>query len=77
AKLSLPNKYLSATADDAPETASERRFKQGLPEGTRLHATVDPLTGRRRGLRSAIKSLRERRRTRVGRSSQVVERRAA
>ncbi len=32
AKLSLPNKYLSATADDAPETASERRFKQGLPE---------------------------------------------
>ena len=77
AKLSLPDKYLSATADDAPETASERRFKQGLPEGTRLHATVDPLTGRRRGLRSAIKSLRERRRTRVGRSSQVVERRAA
>ena len=57
AKLSLPNKYLRATADDAPETASERRFKQGLPEGTRLQASIDPQTGRRRGLRSAIAGL--------------------
>ena len=61
AKLSLPNKYLRATADDAPETASERRFKQGLPEGTRLQASIDPQTGRRRGLRSAIAGLRGRR----------------
>ena len=61
AKLSLPNKYLRATADDAPETASERRFKQGLLEGTRLQASIDPQTGRRRGLRSAIAGLRGRR----------------
>ncbi|WAC56398.1 fatty acid desaturase family protein [Gordonia sp. SL306] len=60
AKLSLPNKYLKATVDDAPETASERRFKQGLPEGARLMASVDPETGRRRGLRSAIRTLRRR-----------------
>ncbi|MYR08850.1 acyl-CoA desaturase [Gordonia sp. SID5947] len=60
AKLSLPNKYLRATADDAPETASERRFKQGLPEGARLVAAIDPETGRRRGLRSAIRALRRR-----------------
>ncbi|NED61598.1 acyl-CoA desaturase, partial [Streptomyces sp. SID10244] len=46
--------------DDAPETASERRFKQGLPEGARLMASVDPETGRRRGLRSAIRTLRRR-----------------
>lgn len=61
AKLSLPDKYLSATADDAPETASERRFKEGLPEGVRLQATIDEETGARRGLRSAIASLRSRR----------------
>ena len=60
AKLSLPDKYLKATADDAPETASERRFKSDLPEGARLQASVDPTTGRRRGLRSAIASLRKR-----------------
>ncbi|MFT4043610.1 MAG: fatty acid desaturase [Gordonia sp. (in: high G+C Gram-positive bacteria)] len=62
AKLSLPNKYLKATADDAPETASERRFKADLPEGQRLQSTIDPLTGRRRGLRSALATLRRRRR---------------
>lgn len=60
AKLSLPDKYLKATADDAPETASERRFKSDLPEGARLQASVDPTTGRRRGLRTAIASLRRR-----------------
>ncbi|PHV65677.1 fatty acid desaturase family protein [Williamsia muralis] len=59
AKLSLPNKYLKATTDDAPETASERRFKSH-PE-QRLVAEIDPATGRRRGLRSAINSLRGRR----------------
>ena len=62
AKLSLPDKYLKATADDAPETASERRFKSDLPEGARLHAVLDPVSGRRRGLRTAIRSLRDRRR---------------
>ena len=48
-KMSLPNQLLSATADDAPETASERRF--------------GPQTsGRRGGLRTALMSLREERR---------------
>ena len=59
AKLSLPNKYLKATADDAPETASERRFKSD-PE-QRLVAAIDPATGKRSGLRSAIKGLRRKR----------------
>lgn len=47
AKLSLPNKYLRRTADDAPETASERMF------GGNAVATIDPVSGRRRGLRTA------------------------
>ena len=59
AKLSLPNKYLKGTVDDAPETASERRFKTD-PE-QRLAATIDPATGRRTGLRTAIGKLRRRR----------------
>jgi fatty acid desaturase len=42
AKLSLPNKYLKATADDAPETASERKF------GGKTTATIDPVSARRR-----------------------------
>ena len=62
AKLSLPNKYLKATADDAPETASELRFKTD-PE-QHLHAVVDPRTGRRRGLKSAMDNLKARRRNR-------------
>ncbi|WP_280424256.1 fatty acid desaturase family protein [Nocardia carnea] len=53
-KLSLPNKYLRHTADDAPETASERRFNG------RAVATVDPVTGKRRGLRTAIAEGRRR-----------------
>ena len=59
AKLSLPNKYLKGTVDDAPETASERRFKTD-PE-QRLAATIDPRTGRRKGLRTAMVTLRRRR----------------
>ncbi|PBC52770.1 acyl-CoA desaturase [Rhodococcus sp. ACS1] len=55
AKLSLPNKYLKATTDDAPETASERKF------GGNTTATIDPVTGRRQGLSSAIKRTRKRR----------------
>ncbi|MGV9411933.1 fatty acid desaturase family protein [Nocardia sp. NPDC003693] len=45
-KLSLPNKYLSRTTDDAPETKSEKAFG-GV-------ATIDPATGRRSGLRTAL-----------------------
>jgi NADPH-dependent stearoyl-CoA 9-desaturase len=55
AKLSLPNKYLRDTADDAPETRSERMFSQLEPgEGLTDHGT-----GRRRGLKTAIASARQ------------------
>ncbi|MBX9980776.1 MAG: stearoyl-CoA 9-desaturase [Mycobacterium sp.] len=53
AKLSLPNKFLRATADDAPETRSERMFAHLAP------ATTDPKTGRRRGLKTAIAAIRQ------------------
>ncbi|HLS76692.1 MAG TPA: fatty acid desaturase [Nocardia sp.] len=53
-KLSLPDKYLRRTADDAPETASERRF-QG-----ETAPVVDPVTGKRRGLRTALAQQRRR-----------------
>jgi len=51
AKLSLPDKYLRATADDAPETHSERMF-----------ADLEPT--QRRGLKSAMAAARARRRER-------------
>lgn len=54
AKLSLPDRFLRDTADDAPETRSEKMFAElgpGLPR-------IDPVTGRRRGLRSAIAAVR-------------------
>ncbi|MGW5387442.1 fatty acid desaturase family protein [Nocardia sp. NPDC003963] len=59
AKLSLPNKYLRHTADDAPETASERKFNG------RAVSTFDPVTGQRRGLRTAIAEGRRRLRRRA------------
>jgi linoleoyl-CoA desaturase len=49
AKLSLPDKYLRDTADDAPETRSERMF-----------AELEPT--QRSGLKSAIAAVRARRR---------------
>ena len=58
AKLSLPDKYLRDTADDAPETRSERMFAE-LEAG---FAATDPDTGRRRGLKTAIATVREWRR---------------
>ena len=64
AKLSLPNKYLRATSDDAPETASERRFRD--ENGPRLVSSIDERSGRRRGLKSAITNGRARRRDRIG-----------
>ena len=57
-KLSLPDRFLSATADDAPETASERRWTS-LPAGT----DDDPSRSTRRiqsGLKSAIARRRHR-----------------
>ncbi len=58
AKLSLPNKYLRDTADDAPETRSERMFAELEPG----FAKTDPRTGRRQGLKTAIAAARQRRR---------------
>jgi linoleoyl-CoA desaturase len=49
AKLSLPDKYLRDTADDAPETLSEMMFAELEPD-------------QRRGLKSAIAAVRTRRR---------------
>ncbi|MGE2713254.1 fatty acid desaturase family protein [Mycolicibacterium litorale] len=49
AKLSLPDKYLRDTADNAPETRSERMF-----------ADLEP--AQRRGLKSSIAAVRTRRR---------------
>jgi NADPH-dependent stearoyl-CoA 9-desaturase len=54
-KLSVPNKFLQATSDDAPETLSELKFR--IREGARESFGVDPDTGRRRGLRTALREL--------------------
>jgi linoleoyl-CoA desaturase len=54
AKLSLPNKYLRDDADNAPETRSERMFAELEPG----FAVTDPTTGRRRGLKTAIATVR-------------------
>jgi linoleoyl-CoA desaturase len=55
AKLSLPDRYLRDTADDAPETRSERMFTQLQPG----FAGKDIATGRRRGLKTAIAAVRQ------------------
>jgi NADPH-dependent stearoyl-CoA 9-desaturase len=62
AKLSLPDKYLRDTADDAPETRSERMFTSLGPG----FVGTDPVTGRRRGLKTAIATMRDWRRHRAG-----------
>lgn len=54
-KLALPNRFLKATADDAPETNSELKFR--IRGGVREAMAVDPRTGRRRGLRTAMREL--------------------
>jgi len=64
-KLALPDKFLRRTADDAPETSSERKFAGlSLPAMPAMPSTehwadshwpgIDPDTGERRGLRSAL-----------------------
>ena len=55
AKLALPDKLLKASSDDAPETNSELKFR--IREGMRESFGVDPATGERRGLRTALKEL--------------------
>jgi NADPH-dependent stearoyl-CoA 9-desaturase len=67
AKLSLPNKYLSADADNAPETRSERMFVELEPG----FAGVDPTTGRRRGLKTAIATVRSWRRQKRAAATKV------
>jgi hypothetical protein len=49
---------LRDTADNAPETRSERMFTQLEPG----FARSDPATGRRRGLKTAISTVRQWRR---------------
>jgi fatty acid desaturase len=50
-KLSLPDRFLTATSDDAPETASEHRFRN-TAQRSHVPAVGDEL--RRRGLATAI-----------------------
>ena len=57
AKLSLPNHMLRATADDAPETHSERMFED-------LPTPLPAPEGKRAGLKTALKHHRARRRAR-------------
>jgi linoleoyl-CoA desaturase len=54
AKLSLPDRFLRHTVHDAPETRSERMFASLGPE----FAATDPVSGRRRGLNTAIATVR-------------------
>ncbi|GFG72882.1 fatty acid desaturase family protein [Mycobacterium botniense] len=60
AKLSLPDTFLRDTADNAPETRSERMFAELAPGVT----GTDPATGRRRGLKTAMAAVRGWRRQR-------------
>ncbi len=65
AKLSLPNKYLRDTVDDAPETRSERMFdalEVDLGE-------LDPATGNKRGLLTAVAAVRKWRRDKRSRAA--------
>jgi len=48
-KLALPDRFLVATSDDAPETASERKFATGA-------MSKGPLAERRGGLRMALRN---------------------
>ena len=55
AKLALPNKYLKSTSDDAPETNSELKFRRQSRESF----STGPASGKRRGLRTAVRELRK------------------
>lgn len=58
-KLALPDRFLSATSDDAPETASENRFRSAAEQP---HVAIADNEVRRRGLATAIVTLGNRRR---------------
>ncbi|WP_068157951.1 fatty acid desaturase family protein [Rhodococcus phenolicus] len=55
-KLALPDRFLRATSDDAPETSSERKFSQAGDVRAAAGVMVDPVTGRRRGLLTALRA---------------------
>ncbi|MCW4352293.1 fatty acid desaturase [Hoyosella sp. YIM 151337] len=59
-KLALPDRFLTGTRDDAPETNSELKFRirGGLKD---TFGGIDPVTGARRGLRSAIEATKKQR----------------
>lgn len=50
-KLAIPDRFLTATSDDAPETASERKFRMG---STPVAAMATDPADNRRGLRTAL-----------------------
>ena len=54
---SLPNKLLNSSAYYSPETHSELKFR--IRAGVRDSFGIDPDTGRRRGLRTALRELRD------------------
>jgi linoleoyl-CoA desaturase len=54
AKLSLPNKYLHDTSDDAPETCSERMFDELGPDRRGLKSSIAAVRARRRTKRAAV-----------------------
>ena len=54
-KLAVPDRFLWATSDDAPETSSERKFSPAGVLGVTA-PSVDPVTGRRRGLLTALRA---------------------
>ena len=58
AKLSLPNECRSDPADDAPETRSEKMFAELEP----ALVGTDRATGHRRGLKTAMATVRQWRR---------------
>ncbi|MGO3328520.1 fatty acid desaturase family protein, partial [Gordonia sp. (in: high G+C Gram-positive bacteria)] len=47
-KLALPDRFLRDSVDDAPETASERRFDSIAPRATGLRTAIAELKARRR-----------------------------
>ena len=52
-KLALPDRFLVATCDDAPETASERKFSAGATSAARLGS---PIIGLGTALRARARS---------------------
>ncbi|MET8797643.1 fatty acid desaturase [Nocardia sp. NPDC004568] len=68
-KLALPDRFLRGTSEDATETRSERLFLGSAPPaGNRPdRSRTDPVTGARRGLRTALAAATPRRGSAFGR----------